>query len=136
MRRFFMNQQVLFIILALGVVYFAIRMFLNRPTVSPQEAQAAIAAGSAVLVDVREPAEWRAGVAAPAELLSLSDLRGARRQWAPFLKRNRDKQILLYCLSGARSGSAAAALKAEGFNAANLGGFSRWAASGLPTRKP
>ncbi len=100
------------------------------------DAHAKLAAGNAVLVDVREPAEWRDGVAAPAELLPLSDLQGARARWKPFLAANKDKEILLYCVSGIRSGSAAMILKREGFKVANVGSYRRWAGAGLPTRKP
>ncbi len=98
--------------------------------------QARLAGGGAVLVDVREPDEWRDGVAASAHLLPLSDLRGTRARWTPFLAANRDKEILLYCRSGIRSGQAAMILRKEGFRAANAGSYHRWAGAGLPTRKP
>jgi rhodanese-related sulfurtransferase len=107
-----------------------------RPALPAEEARRAIEAGTAVLVDVREPAEWSRGVARPATLLAFSDLRGARRQWEPFLLKNRGKCFILYCASGARSGSAAALLRREGLDAVNLGGFSRWAGAGLPVRQP
>ena len=80
--------------------------------------------------------EWASGVAAPATLLPVSDLLGDRRKWKPFLKANRDKEIILYCASGIRSGNAAIHLKREGFNATNMGSLRRWSGAGLPTRKP
>jgi len=125
-------------ILLIGVViYFVVRMILSaRPVLSATEANAAIQAGTAVLVDVREPSEWSSGVAKPAALLAMSDLRGSRTAWKPFLEKNRGKQIIVYCASGARSGSVASLLKKEGHNAVNLGGFSRWSSAGLPTRRP
>ncbi len=104
--------------------------------ISVADAHTKIAEGNAVLVDVREPAEWRDGVAAPAELLPLSDLQGTRAKWKTFLAANKDKEILLYCVSGIRSGSAAMILKREGFKVANVGSYRRWAGAGLPTRKP
>jgi len=103
---------------------------------SPKKSAAAVETGVAVLVDVREPAEWKGGVAQVAVLLPLSDLRGPRQRWTPFLETNRSKRILLYCQSGMRSGMAASILKAEGFDAANMGTFSSWQADGLPVRKP
>lgn len=131
------NQNLLFIILGVVLAVFFIRtMLAARAGASPAEAKAALDAGTAVLVDVREPMEWSAGVAAPAALLSFSDLRGARKSWRPFLEKNRGKQFFLYCASGARSGSAAALLRREGIAAVNLGGFHRWASAGLPTRRP
>ncbi len=121
----------------LFVAYLLIRMTLKPPTVlSPKEALAAVTAGTAVLVDVREAPEWSEGVAAPATLLALSDLEGTRAGWRPFLDQERGKRILLYCKAGGRAGKASALLSAEGFDAVNVGGYSDWVASGLPTRRP
>lgn len=104
--------------------------------IAPQEAASLIADGRAVLVDVREPPEWVQGVAEPANLLPLSDLMGKRQMWEPFLARHKDRELILYCLSGGRSGSAARLLAGEGYRVANLGGFSAWRAAALPVRKP
>jgi rhodanese-related sulfurtransferase len=137
MRSLSVNSQFVTILLAVAAGYLLIRMFLkSRPAISPAEADAAIKAGTAVLVDVREPSEWPDGVATPATLLPLSDLRGKRVGWKPFLQENKNKRIIVYCLSGARSGMAAATLKSEGFDAANLGGLSQWVTSGLAVRRP
>ena len=84
---------------------------------------------------MREPAEWSAtGVAEPAILLSLSDLRGNRTQWKPFLEQNKDKELILICRSGNRSGIAGRILAKEGYTVANAGAFKTWAAAGLPVR--
>ena len=121
----------------IGAVFLIVRMILkSRPAMSPQEASVAVETGVAVLVDVREPAEWNGGVAQEAVLLPLSDLRGPRKRWTPFLEKHQSKRILLYCQSGMRSGIAASILKAEGFDTANLGSFSNWHANGLPVRTP
>ena len=90
-----------------------------------------------MLVDLREPEEWFCtGVAAPATLLPLGDLTNGRKRWQTFLERNRDHEIILYCLSGSRSAYAARLLTAEGFHASNLGGLQSWLAAGLPIRQP
>lgn len=108
----------------------------DAPAVAPAEAAKRVADGKAMLVDVREPAEWaETGVAAPAALLPLSDLNGDRKLWKEFLEKNRDKELILYCRSGNRSGRAAAILAGEGFRTANAGGFGDWQAAGLPVRK-
>lgn len=94
-------------------------------------------AGDAVLIDVREPNEWKStGVAEPAVLLAMSDLRGSRVTWKPFLEKNRDKTLLLICRSGNRSGQVAAVLAKEGYKTINVGAFAAWKAAGLPVRKP
>jgi len=108
----------------------------SAETITSAEAARRVAEGTAVLIDVREPREWRDGVAEPALLLSLSDLRGERTQWTSALKAHAGKQLILYCRSGNRSGIAAAILEKEGFVAPNAGSFKDWVAAELPTRKP
>jgi rhodanese-related sulfurtransferase len=111
-------------------------LFAQTPKVSPAEAAAKVASGEAILVDVREASEWKEGVASPAVLLSLSDLRGDRKEWKAFLEKVGDKPLMLYCRSGNRSGQAAEILAKEGKTVANAGAFKDWEAAGLPTRKP
>ena len=125
-----------YLILAAFVVFFVARsLWQARPTIAPAEANAAIKSGQAVLIDVRESGEWSSGVAQSCVLLAFSDLRGGRKKWRSFLEKNREKQLVLYCASGARSGMAANLLRREGFNAVNLGGLSRWTSAGLPLGK-
>ncbi len=108
----------------------------GAPKISPQEAARRVEEGKAVLIDVREPKEWTEGVAAPAQLLSLSDLRGERKDWNAFLEKNRGRELILYCRTGNRSEIAAAVLAKEGFTTANAGGFAAWKEAGLPVRQP
>jgi len=104
--------------------------------VQPAEAAKLVRDKKAVLVDVREPAEWSGGVAKDAALLPLSDLAGDRSRWKPFLGQVGEREIILYCLSGSRSGRAARMLSSEGFKTANAGGIDDWQAAGLPMGKP
>ncbi|HEX2100906.1 MAG TPA: rhodanese-like domain-containing protein [Candidatus Synoicihabitans sp.] len=104
--------------------------------ITPSDAAQRVAAGEAVLIDVREPNEWKDGVAAPALLLSLSDLRGKRRDWQSALERHRDKELILYCRSGNRSSIAGQILEKEDFRTRNAGGFAAWRDAGLPVRSP
>lgn len=130
-------MNLVFLALTGLVVFFVVRMlWLSRPGITPAAAHAAVQSGDAVLIDVREPAEWSGGVAQSAALLSFSDLRGGSPQWESFLRKNQGKRLILYCASGARSGSAAGELRRRGHNAVNLGGLSRWTAAGLPVRRP
>jgi len=111
-------------------------MFTHAPRISPADCKSRIRSGEALLVDVREPGEWASGVAESARLLPLSDLTGKRREWSSMLSEARNREILLYCAAGSRSGMAAKILTAEGFNAANTGGIGAWEACGWPIRKP
>lgn len=103
--------------------------------IAPAEAARLVADGKAVLVDVREASEWaETGVAAPAVLLPKSDFDGAQKHWKAFLAQVGEKQIILYCRSGRRSGVVGQALAGQGCAVANAGGFKDWLAAGLPTR--
>jgi len=107
----------------------------DAPKISSKDAARLVAEGKAVLVDCREPAEWKeTGVAAPAVLLPKSDFDGDQKQWKEFLAKNAGKQVLVYCRSGSRSGAVAAALAAKGVSAANAGNLKGWTDAGLPTR--
>ncbi len=125
------------LILAAVAAVFIIRMLIRtRPGIDLATAQAAVKSGSAVLVDIREPSEWRGGVARQAALLPLSDLRGSRTQWRAFLEKHPRKRLLLYCQSGTRSGMAAAQLRGEGLDAVNAGSLRDWGRAGWPICTP
>lgn len=127
-----MNPLTLILVL-LAVALLVWTFWRARPQILPEALHAALKAGTAVLVDAREPSEWLAtGTAKDAALLPLSDLRGARRQWQPFLEQQRGKELLLYCQSGARSSLAAAQLRREGFNARNAGSLATLDRAGWP----
>lgn len=111
-------------------------LFQSAPRHAPADCAARIRAGHALLVDVREPAEWADGVAESAVLLPLSDLTGTRTQWTEFLAAAKGREILLYCASGGRSGMAARILVAEGVPAANTGGLVDWLDAGWTVSQP
>jgi rhodanese-related sulfurtransferase len=95
-----------------------------------------VRAGVAILIDVREPDEWAAGVAEHAVLLPLSDLSGRRERWRPFLAAHDGRELLCYCGHGVRSGMAARILAREGFRTANTGSLREWAGAGWPVVAP
>ncbi len=117
--------------------YYLVRLLvLARPGIDLATAKVALKSGLAVLVDIREPSEWTGGVAKQAALLPFSDLRGPRKQWRAFLAQHPDKQLLLYCHSGSRSGLAAAQLRREGFDCLNAGALRDWDRAGWPICTP
>lgn len=94
--------------------------------VDPLEARALVASG-AVLVDVREPGEWRAGHADAAMHVPLGSLATS------YGALPHDRRLVVVCRSGNRSAKATRALRAAGFDAVNLaGGMSAWLSAGLP----
>lgn len=82
----------------------------------------------AILVDVREPDEWQGGHAPGATHIPLGVL-GRRIGELP-----RDRDVLLICRSGNRSGMAQKTLLAGGYDrAVNVtGGMSAWERARLP----
>ena len=104
---------------------------LTFTTISPQEAQAKLAARPAPLVlDVRQPEEFKAGHIALATLIPLGEL-GRRISGLP-----REREILCVCASGSRSFSAARQLSAAGWTVFNLkGGLNAWRQARLPLKK-
>lgn len=129
-------MKTLLLIALVLLVMFVAKRLLAGPTLPPEESEKRVAAGTAILIDVREPSEWASGVAKPALLLPLSDLTGPRTKWQPVLDQNKDKEFLVYCRSGTRSGMAAGILRKEGFKVSNAGSFAAWHNAGLPTRQP
>ena len=92
--------------------------------VNVEEAQALINEG-ALLLDVREDAEWEAGHAPGALHVSLSEVPDHVADLAS------DRVIVCVCRSGARSARAANFLLENGFQAVNLeGGMISWHTDG------
>lgn len=89
-------------------------------------------AAGAQIIDVRSDAEVARGFIPGAGHIALDQF-GAR-----FTELDRDRPVVLYCQSGARSASAAQFLAGQGFaDVHNLqGGLIGWAAAGRPVKSP
>jgi rhodanese-related sulfurtransferase len=93
--------------------------------VRPHQARRLIAEGAAV-VDVREPAQWRAGHIKGSVNIPLAGVL-ARRGEIP------QGRVVTVCRSGPRSARAAELLAAHGYEAFNLrGGLREWDYAGYP----
>ena len=86
-----------------------------------------------MLVDVRESHEVREGKIAEAINIPSGQIKDKMDRFG----QDKDRAILFYCQSGARSGRACATLKAEGYtNLFNLGGgIMAWKAANMPVNK-
>jgi DMSO/TMAO reductase YedYZ molybdopterin-dependent catalytic subunit/rhodanese-related sulfurtransferase/glyoxylase-like metal-dependent hydrolase (beta-lactamase superfamily II) len=94
--------------------------------VSARAANALVEAG-AVILDVREPAEWQSGHVPGAVLIPMGEVQARRGELAT------DSRIVVVCRSGGRSAVITDALRAHGHDAVNLtGGMCAWTAAGLP----
>lgn len=82
----------------------------------------------AVLIDVREYAEFAAGHIEGSRLVPLGSLKDASRGWS------REEALLLVCKSGVRSEKARQMLEAEGFTSLRVleQGIDGWRAAGNP----
>lgn len=90
-------------------------------------AAALVESGDALLLDVREHDEWRAGHAPQAVHIPLGEL--AQR----FKELPRGQRIVAVCRSGGRSARATESLRGAGLNVDNVGGgMKAWEKEGLP----
>jgi rhodanese-related sulfurtransferase len=81
--------------------------------------------GNAVLVDVREPDEWRAGHAPVATHIPMA------RVGASMTRLPRGRPVIVVCRSGRRSLSAVKEMREAGHDALNLsGGMQAWQQAG------
>lgn len=89
--------------------------------VTPEQAEQALADGTAVIVDVREDAEWSVSRIDGAGHIPLQAL-SARVEELP-----KDTAIVFQCRVGGRSAMAAEAFRASGYDAWSMaGGLLRW----------
>ncbi|HEX5838123.1 MAG TPA: rhodanese-like domain-containing protein [Anaerolineales bacterium] len=83
-----------------------------------------------LVIDVRQPDEYRTGHIAGARLIPLNQLSKRMKD----LPQNRE--IVCVCASGNRSGSATRILANAGLNAVNMkGGMNSWRHAGFPVKK-
>jgi molybdopterin/thiamine biosynthesis adenylyltransferase/rhodanese-related sulfurtransferase len=101
--------------------------------VTPSEAQGRMAAG-AVVIDTREPHEFKTGYVAGANLLPPIEVADKIGQLVP----NLDQPVVVICAVGARSYRAAGQLLAMGYRdvVSVAGGLNQWKADGLPWELP
>jgi phage shock protein E len=84
----------------------------------------------ALVIDVRQPEEYREGHIAGSKLIPLGEL-NKRMNELP-----KDKEIICVCASGSRSQSATKLLIGAGFDAFNMdGGMYMWQRAKLPVKK-
>lgn len=108
--------------------------FFRRPAVdevTPQEARAKQKAG-AIIVDVREPSEWREGHIPGAVHIPLGSL-GRRYE-----ELDVSQEIIAVCRSGSRSVSAVMILQQKGFSQVSSmsGGMILWMRQRFPVSSP
>lgn len=109
--------------------------FKNRAEADPKKSYEQVAAGKAIILDVREKDEVKDGMIKGARWFPLSEYEAKKDQIVNELKAEaKTKEIYVYCRSGNRSGIYKDHLAKEGIKAVNLGGYSNLVKEGLPTQ--
>ncbi len=103
----------------------------DAPEIDPQTLLTSLAdALPPVLIDVRQPREYRKGHIAGVISMPLTEV-AQRLHEVP-----RDRAVILVCRTGRRSRAAARVLRRAGYNSFNLqGGMLRWYRDNLPVEK-
>ena len=110
------------------------------PKITPAEAQAMIAKGNALVLDVRDAPEIeKSGKIAGALHVSRGMLEFRADPDSPYHDKTftKDKSVIIYCASGGRAALSGKTLKDLGYDKVfNIGGFKDWAAHGGAVEKP
>jgi rhodanese-related sulfurtransferase len=105
-------------------------LFSRTPRTDPAALSDRLGTRSVLVLDVRQPSEWRRGHIRGADNVPLGSV-GRRLDTLP-----RDRTIVTVCASGHRSAVAARTLRRAGFEVENLkGGMQAWSRHGLPVEK-
>lgn len=117
------------------LVWPLVRRSLGGPALSVAQATHLINREDALMVDVRNSADYGAGHILGARNAPLERLE--QGEAGAELTKRKNKPVILYCESGERGAKALAALKKLGFERAfNLqGGLAAWRQAGLPVEK-
>lgn len=92
---------------------------LFRPS-GPAVDHRALVRDGATLVDVRTDDEFRAGHVEGARNIPVHEI---EQRWSEIPK---DRKVVVYCRSGGRSASAAAALQRRGYEVVDIGPMHAW----------
>ena len=114
-----------YILIGLAVVGFLIynRVLSNVPSISSEESQKVISDNNYRFLDVRTNGEYSDGHIPNSIHIPLQDIQSRISE----IEKIKDKKIIVYCRSGARSSMASKTLLKEGFDVSNLtGGIMSW----------
>ncbi len=119
-------------LIVLGTAYFALNAQAGGKTISIHDVSRLLNADAAVLVDVRDPVEFKAGHITGAVNFAFASLAGQLDE----LEKFRGKTLIVADKMGQQSAEAGKLLLAKGFTVVRLsGGMSEWTAQNLPLIK-
>lgn len=110
-----------------------LRRGTGGPWVTTLEATQLINREDALVLDVRDPAEFAGGHMLGAKNIPVADI----EKRAGEIEKQKSRPVIVLCNEGSRASKAAALLRARGFEkVVNLsGGFPAWQQAGLPVVK-
>jgi len=112
------NEFLIIALIAVGL-YVLTRIIKLITRISPRKALEMQENGASI-VDVRQPSEYHSGHIKGAVNVPLDNISKITKMV------KKDTEVIVYCLSGSRSGSAARQLKSMGYKVYNLGSIGRW----------
>jgi rhodanese-related sulfurtransferase len=113
--------MVAYVVVAVVVLFLAFTILRMRPDITGPEARDMVASG-AKLLDVRTTMEFASGSLPKARNIPVGELGSRVAELG-----NKEKPIVVFCQTGARSATAKRVLKTAGFaTVRNLGALSRW----------
>lgn len=132
----FIGQNMMWVGLAVvsgGMLLWQTFSGMGIDRISANEATLLINRQDALVLDVRETAEWSAGHIPNARHIALGHLGKHLSE----IEKHKDKPVIVVCASGNRSGAGCRVLKQAGFQQVrNLaGGVNAWSDAGLPMTK-
>lgn len=115
------------------LIYPMVRRSAGGPWVNTIEATHMINREDALVIDVRDAAEYAKGHILGARNIPLAQIDARLAD----LEKHKAKPLIVHCESGSRSGNAVALMRGKGFErAVNLsGGIGAWQQAGLPVEK-
>ena len=120
-----LNMNTSYILIGLAIVGFLIynRVLSNVPSISSEESQKVISDNNYRFLDVRTDGEYSDGHIPNSIHIPLQEIKSRISE----IEKIKDKKIIVYCRSGARSSMASKTLLKEGFDVSNLtGGIMSW----------
>mgnify|MGYP001369725883 CR=1 FL=1 len=114
-----------YILIGLAIVGFLIynRVLSNVPSISSEESLKVISDNNYRFLDVRTDGEYSDGHIPNSIHIPLQEIQSRISE----IEKIKDKKIIVYCRSGARSSMASKTLLKEGFDVSNLtGGIMSW----------
>jgi rhodanese-related sulfurtransferase len=114
------NNQILFLTAGVIGLFLIFRIIKAATRISPKKALALQESGAAI-IDVRQPSEYSSCHIKGAVNIPLDTISKITK------KIDKNTDVIVYCLSGSRSGSAARQLKSMGYQKVHdLGSIGRW----------